>query len=34
MDMVEEGEVHEYNNKCITNLEVWIWEISVFTKAK
>lgn len=22
MDMVEEGEVHEYNNKCITNLEV------------
>ncbi|GEP64701.1 glucose-1-phosphate thymidylyltransferase [Clostridium beijerinckii] len=22
MDMVEEGEVHEYNNKCITKLEV------------
>ncbi|MFW2501954.1 glucose-1-phosphate thymidylyltransferase RfbA [Clostridium diolis] len=22
MDMVEEGEFHEYNNKCITNLEV------------
>ncbi|NRW84914.1 glucose-1-phosphate thymidylyltransferase short form [Clostridium beijerinckii] len=22
MDMVEEDEVHEYNNKCITNLEV------------